>query len=206
MLSSLGFACLLTGALLISWEVLIIRDRLEERNQGMRGMMTQLQDLASRDELTGVYNRRHVLEILERQKALADRGQQAFTVCYCDLDHFKTINDRFGHAVGDHALKAFAQLAQSVVRNVDYVARFGGEEFLLVLVDADPAAAAAVAQRMVDLTSTIEVADAPSGLSLSTSVGVAHYTSDESIEAVLRRADEALYTAKGAGRDQVVVV
>ena len=203
LMSGLAFAMLLVGALLLAAEMQRQRDHLVERNQGLREAMERLQDMALKDDLTGLHNRRSILDILSRQKALADRSQRAFTLCYCDLDYFKGLNDRFGHAVGDVALRQFAKLAQAVVRNVDYVARFGGEEFLLVLVDADESTANQVARRLADRTRDMLVPGTNDRFSMTVSVGIARYRSGERVDDVINRADHALYAAKRAGRDRV---
>lgn len=204
-MSGLAFACLLTGSGLLSWEFMRVRTGLEKRNAEMRSAMGRLQEMALRDELTGVHNRRYILDVLARQKALSDRGQQRFTLCYCDLDHFKQVNDQFGHAVGDRALKQFSELALSVVRNVDYVARFGGEEFILVLIDTDDSEASTVARRLVSRTRDMWIQGTDSDFVLTVSVGVTTFRPGERVEDALNRADRALYKAKVAGRDRVVI-
>ncbi len=206
LLTGFAFAALLAGVLLISAELQAVRDGLAERNRGLRDAMERLQDMASKDDLTGLHNRRSIMELLGRQKALADRGGQTFTLCYCDLDHFKTVNDQYGHAVGDVALKQFAELASAVVRNVDYVARFGGEEYLLVLVDADAKTAEQVAQRLAEHTRQMWIPGTAETFSMTVSVGIASYQVGERVHDLVARADEALYQAKRAGRDRVVVV
>ncbi len=205
LMSALAFAAMLSGVLLLAAEMHRLRDNLVERNRGLREAMERLQELALRDELTGLHNRRFILEVLTRQKALADRGQHGFTLCYCDLDHFKVVNDKFGHAVGDEALRLFADKAEGVVRNVDYVARFGGEEFLLVVVEADEAAAAAVAKRLAESTRQMEIPGADTRHQLTVSVGVTSYRAGESIDELLNRADATLYEAKRRGRDRVLI-
>jgi len=204
-LTGLAFAALLAGVLLIGTEFQAMRDGLLERNRGLRDAMERLQDMALKDDLTGLHNRRSVLELLARQKALADRGAQTFTLCYCDLDHFKVVNDRYGHAVGDVALKQFAELARAVVRNVDYVARFGGEEYLLVLVDADTDTANQVAQRLADHTRQMWIPGTDNTFKMTVSVGIASYQVGERVQDLVNRADEALYQAKRSGRDRVVL-
>ncbi|MEM9622308.1 MAG: diguanylate cyclase [Pseudomonadota bacterium] len=201
----LAFALILAGGLFVSWEMLRVREQLHLRNQHLREVMERMQTLALQDELTGVHNRRYILEVLARQKALADRGQQPFTVCYCDLDHFKAINDAYGHSTGDMVLQKFARMAAKTVRNVDFVARIGGEEFLLVLVGADKRSADAVVQRLARRTKQLSLPHAEGQLSVSVSVGVTSYRPEETVDAVLKRADEALYAAKAGGRDKVVV-
>jgi len=201
----LAFGGLLSGVLILAGEMQILRNELLERNRGLREAMERLQDMALKDDLTGLHNRRFVMEALARQKAMADRGQQNFTLCYADLDHFKLINDRFGHAVGDAALRQFAKLAESVVRNIDYVARFGGEEFLLVLVDADATTATRVARRLADHTRNMTVPGADLDFAITVSVGIASYHCGERVDDVISRADRALYDAKHAGRDRVML-
>ncbi len=203
LLLSAGFLLVLGGALFLAAEVLRLRKRLDDRQLGMENLVGRMRDLAFRDELTGVASRRFIMGVLERQKALAERGQQ-FTLCYCDLDHFKEVNDEFGHAAGDAVLVQFASLASSVVRNIDYVARIGGEEFLLVLVGADQEAAEAVASRLRERTRALSVGEVKAR-SLSVSIGVTSHQKGETIEATLARADRALYDAKRHGRDRVVV-
>lgn len=203
-LSGAIFVLLLGAGLLLSWESIRLRDDLQERNIALREVMGRLQEMALKDEVTGVHNRRYILEVLARQKALADRGQQKFTLCYCDLDHFKQINDKYGHAVGDAALKRFAELATGVVRSVDYVARIGGEEFVLVLVDADDKAATAVTNRLRERTKAVSIPGTDSEFAMTVSIGVTPYRSAERVDELLNRADRALYHAKRAGRDRVV--
>ena len=205
LLTGLAFAALLAGVLLIGAEFQGMRDGLLERNRGLRDAMERLQDMALKDDLTGLHNRRSVMELLGRQKALADRGAQTFTLCYCDLDHFKAVNDRYGHAVGDVALKQFAELASAVVRNVDYVARFGGEEYLLVLVDADAETALQVADRLADHTRQMWIPGTDKAFKMTVSVGIASYQVGERVQDLVSRADEALYQAKRNGRDRVVL-
>jgi len=204
-ITGLAFAGLIGGVLILAGEMQILRNELLDRNRGLREAMERLQDMALKDDLTGLHNRRFVMEALARQKALADREQQAFTLCYADLDHFKIINDRFGHAAGDAALRQFAKLAESVVRNVDYVARFGGEEFLLVLVGANEATAARVARRLADHTRDMTVPGADLDFAITVSVGIASYRLGERVDDVISRADRALYDAKRAGRDRVML-
>jgi diguanylate cyclase (GGDEF)-like protein len=144
------------------------------------------------------------MDVLGRQKALADRGHLSFTLCYCDLDHFKRINDRYGHQTGDRVLREFAGVAASVVRSVDFVARLGGEEFLLVLVGADEARAERVAERLCGRTRALAMIPEDPDYRQTVSVGLAAFRPEERIEDVIRRADRALYSAKSQGRDQIV--
>lgn len=203
-LVTIAFSCMLAAMALLAAEVTALRVAFERRRVRLNEAMEQLADLAMRDELTGLYNRRYVMDVLSRQKALADRGHLSFTLCYCDLDHFKRINDRYGHQAGDQALREFADVARNVVRSVDFVARLGGEEFLLVLVGADEQTAAQVAKRLCDRTRLIGAISEAPDYRLTVSVGLASFRRGERVEDVIQRADQALYAAKSAGRDQIV--
>ena len=199
------FTLLLIAMVYMAGEVTALRSAFERRRDRLNDALMQLSDLAMRDELTGLYNRRYIMDVLDQQKALADRGHVGFTLCYCDLDHFKTVNDRFGHPRGDHVLKEFANIAKGVVRSMDYVGRIGGEEFMLVLVGADHQEALAVASRLAERTRELTVAPDAQGFRLSVSTGIASYRTAERIEDVIQRADLALYRAKTNGRDQIIV-
>lgn len=201
---TLGFSGMLVLMFLMAGEVTALRGAFQRRNDRLNAALRKLSDLAMRDDLTGLYNRRYIMEVLNRQKALGDRGHVGFTLCYCDLDHFKRINDRFGHQEGDRALQAFARVAEQEVRSVDFVARFGGEEFLLVLVDADGAAALRVAERLAARARSLHVVDNRPDSRLTVSIGIAEFRSGESVESVIHRADKALYEAKSSGRDRIV--
>lgn len=201
----IAFTIMLAAMFFMASEVTALRKAFERRRHRLDAAMQKLADLAMRDDLTALFNRRYIMEVLARQKALADRGHVGFTLCYCDLDHFKRVNDRFGHQRGDEVLKDFGALAEQVVRSVDFVARFGGEEFLLVLVDADADEARHVASRLGERTRSLSVDPSHPGYRLSVSVGIAEFRPGESVEDVIQRADRALYQAKSSGRDLIVV-
>ncbi|MEM8767857.1 MAG: GGDEF domain-containing protein [Pseudomonadota bacterium] len=203
-LVAVAFTCMLAAMTVMAAEVTALKVAFERRRERLNEAMAQLSDLAMRDELTGLCNRRYVMDVLARQKALADRGHLSFTVCYCDLDHFKAINDRYGHHRGDQVLKDFAEVAESVVRSVDFVARLGGEEFLLVLVGADEDTAERVANRLCARTRMLAMVPEAPDYRLTVSVGVAAFRRGERVEDVIQRADRALYRAKAQGRDQIV--
>jgi diguanylate cyclase (GGDEF)-like protein len=200
-----AFTMMLLAMLYMGGEVTALRSAFARRRDRLNSAMEQLAELAMRDELTGLYNRRYIMDVLAQQQALANREHVGFTLLYCDLDHFKRVNDRFGHHCGDRVLCEFAKLATGVVRSVDYVARFGGEEFLLVLVGADNTEAMAVAERLGESTRHLTVAPGELGYRLTVSTGVASFRPGERVEDVIQRADLALYRAKSGGRDQIIV-
>lgn len=201
----LGFSVALVLAVLVAGEVAGLRTVLTARTRELEVTLERLHELAMRDDLTGLYNRRQLMDYLHRQKALADRGSLGFAICYVDLDYFKRVNDRFGHTQGDEVLKAFAALAEKAVREEDFVARLGGEEFILVLTNASVNDARRVADRLRRQTQLMVIDPKEPDFSMTASVGIAAYQPREAIQQLLNRADSAMYTAKTRGRNRVVV-
>lgn len=202
----LAFTLLTTGFAFMAGEISTIRHELEKRRQQNEMAKTRMEELAIKDELTQLFNRRHAMELLRHHKGLADRSAYAFAVCYIDLDHFKQINDNFGHHVGDMVLKRFAQTAQSSVSAVDHVARLGGEEFVVVYVKTDIGAAKGQAERLRAALEAVDFSDVAAGLKVTASLGLTMYCPQEKIEALLSRADEALYASKQGGRNRITIM
>ena len=163
-----------------------------------------INELAIRDELTGVHNRRYLISLIEREKDRSDRSGRAFCLCLLDIDFFKRINDTYGHSAGDTVLRAFAQTVQAQVRASDSFGRYGGEEFLLMLPETPASDALVLAERVRVAVGKLRCMDGPSEISLTVSIGVAEYCMGESITSAIGRADEALYLAKSSGRNRVV--
>ena len=201
----IGYTLALGAAVLISGEVAGLRTALTRRTRELEDTLERLHEIAMRDDLTGLYNRRQLMEYLGRQKALADRDALGFTLCYVDLDHFKRVNDRFGHTRGDEVLKEFAEIAMKVVREEDFVARIGGEEFVMVLINASLKDAEMVANRLRQQTQAMTIDPSDLKFSVTASVGIAMYGAGEEIEQLLDRADAAMYLAKNQGRNRVIV-
>jgi len=164
--------------------------------------------LALTDSLTGLYNRRYTIRHLEGlMQRLCDNGKP-LSVLLFDIDHFKSVNDTYGHAAGDEVLKVIAQRASANLRTTDMVARFGGEEFVVVMADTSRDLAAMVAERIRERVAAepIPIPDNPAGIRVSVSIGVAVAgKGDATPDDLLRRADAAMYRAKAAGRNRVEI-
>lgn len=212
---------LLTLAMILLWLSLLgsyvagLRAQLEQRNTALDIALARLKQLVSHDELTGVFNRRHLMDVMGREKERAERFGHVFSLCLVDLDHFKQVNDRYGHGVGDEVLKAFAARMLGCARRIDWLGRqgpsdgsdnafgrFGGEEFLLVLPHTSLAGARRCVERLRSqvLEESIQTTAGP--LQLGFSAGVTECRPGETVAETLARADAALYRAKDSGRNR----
>ncbi|MGY6269619.1 GGDEF domain-containing protein [Achromobacter denitrificans] len=163
----------------------------------------QMQAALTFDSLTRAYSRRSILDELERELQRCKRAEGKLAVLVLDIDHFKSINDRYGHAGGDTALRHYAQVVQRAVRVSDRFGRLGGEEFVLLMHDCDPAHALVQAQRVCDALRDAPLPLPGVAVPMTTSGGLALYQPDDTAEGILARADAALYRAKQQGRDRV---
>ena len=165
----------------------------------------KMEQLAAIDSLTGLVNRRAFFERTAAARMLASRQRHPISLLMLDLDHFKAINDRYGHAVGDQALCVFAQAALGALREPDILGRLGGEEFAVALPGTDLAGAVQAAERVRLAVKAARVPDCDIDYSFTVSIGVVLIDADEHINAALARADRALYVAKSSGRDRVAI-
>jgi len=174
-----------------------LRNEIRNREAAER----KLQQLATTDPLTEIANRRHFLAEARAEIAKAERYHEQFCVIMFDIDHFKQVNDEYGHDVGDQVLIELVRLVSSQIREVDLFARWGGEEFLVLLPNTKPETGLNLAHR---LRQQIEAHDFEGPPHLTISLGIARYQPSESLESFLKRADVALYQAKNQGRNRVV--
>jgi polar amino acid transport system substrate-binding protein len=190
----------LAGVLLIG-ALLLWRDRMVARyNRRLRDINQQLVRLSSTDQLTGVANRRVFAEQSAKEVARVERYGQALSLIITDIDYFKDVNDSLGHEAGDRVLVQFAGLLADSIRKSDLIVRWGGEEFLILCPETDLQGAARLAEL---LRSRIAAEDFGIARTLTASFGVASYRTGERIDALISRADRALYRAKAQGRDLV---
>jgi diguanylate cyclase (GGDEF)-like protein len=199
------FAVVAVGSLavtLLTGEMSKLRARLKTQKDELLAALDTIRTLATIDELTKLTNRRHMNELLAQEERRRDACGGPTCIAVLDIDFFKRINDRFGHAAGDDVLRTFAQAARAELREGDVLARWGGEEFLLMLPDTPAAGARAVLERMRARVAALEPCDGHAHR-VSFSAGLSVWGSDETIIDAVNRADKALYAAKAAGRDRV---
>ena len=177
--------------------------RAVEREEAIR---LELERHARTDELTGLANRRETLAALDRSIALARRNGQPLSVAVLDIDHFKKVNDTHGHPAGDEVLRRIGQIALQIMRAHDVVGRTGGEEFVIILPETDAHEALVACDRLrAALAGTTLMLESGEALSVTLSAGVAQLAPSDQSSCLIARADQALYAAKAAGRDRVLL-
>ena len=205
----LEFLRLLSTQAAISIENAHFYDTLEqkvaERTLELRLAEERARSLAITDPLTEIFNRRHFFAMLEGEISRVHRYQGGFGLLMLDIDHFKNVNDEYGHQVGDQVLRAVAALGKASLRDIDTVARYGGEEFVALLPETSLENTLLAAERLRQKLETTPILTAAGPVSITASLGVTiyHETLDKTAESVLERADLALYQAKELGRNRV---
>jgi diguanylate cyclase (GGDEF)-like protein len=184
-----------------------LRAKLQAQKDELASALTRIQILATRDELTGLLNRRHMIEVLTQHRKRLDRGgHHRFCLALLDIDHFKRINDTHGHGAGDEVLRHFSHIVQSALRDTDVLARWGGEEFLVLLNDTSPELANVGLERARELLAANTLVPSLPHLKPTFSAGLTCYFDDEALDVCIERADRALYQAKETGRNRTVLV
>lgn len=200
---TIGERTTLLEAVLVQGAVLVLISGIVRVTSAERERAATMASLATSDALTGLTNRRGAEDRLEQEVDRARRYDHPLSVAWFDLDHFKQVNDCYGHDVGDRVLKTIADVARQTVRAHDTVARWGGEEFVVVLPEEELADAARTAERLRRAIERIELR-LPSVERVTASFGVAELAPTESASELIRRADQSVYAAKDLGRNQVV--
>ena len=193
------------GSIALNLRIQRIRQRLREKRQALAEALRTNRELASRDELTGLLNRRAMWELVELEHRRSLRSGRALLLAQLDIDHFKPINDTHGHATGDRALQAFANVVKACVRDTDVLARWGGEEFVLMITDTQSDHARDLLERIRLAVAAMEIPHATGTLRMTVSAGLAQHRPGDTLDHTLERADQALYTAKALGRNRVSV-
>jgi len=189
-----------------------LRQQLQDANRELEGevarrvaLQVELERQAATDLLTGLPNRRALAERFPVEVARAQRTGEALSLVMFDLDHFKQVNDRYGHAGGDAVLRSVGQLCIRSFRGVDMAARVGGEEFAVLLPGASAQQAGAVMERFLHTLGGLDMDIGPHNVRVTATAGVAQQQPGEDLDALMARADTALYAGKQAGRNRVVL-
>ena len=178
---------------------------LAAQNESLEQALRKIEELAMRDELTGVFNRRYLMETIRNEKNRSERSGSIFSICILDVDLFKGVNDTYGHLVGDEVLQAVAKTAQEAMRQTDYFGRYGGEEFALVLTGTMVDGAMVTAERVRQRIAALTFPHISPDLKITVSIGIADSRFKEDTALTFKRADEALYEAKQSGRNRSVI-
>lgn len=195
---------LMAGVVALTGRLQHLRERSREQRAALMSALQRLHELATHDELTGCLNRRAMLERMADESTRGAVGGAPNCVALIDLDHFKRVNDRFGHAAGDAVLRGCAEIMRSRLRGNDLLARWGGEEFLLMLGETDLRQACHSVQQLLDSLAGASFEGLPTGAVVTCSVGLVECRSGERLSEAIARSDVALYRAKDGGRNQVV--
>jgi diguanylate cyclase (GGDEF)-like protein len=180
-----------------------LKQSLYQRGLKLKEAYKRIEELAELDELTGAFNRRCIMRMLDEEIARAPRNGSACSIALIDLDHFKHVNDSFGHPTGDEVLRTFAITMFANIRGADHFGRYGGEEFLLVLPDMPIDGAARALDRLRAIVADLDWSAFSPGMRVTLSAGVATLRPDETADSFLARADRALYAAKAQGRNRI---
>ncbi|MCW8833851.1 MAG: YfiR/HmsC family protein, partial [Colwellia sp.] len=193
--------------LLLKFIVLRVSKNRKAANEELAHLNEQLYELATQDDMTKLYNRRHFLELAQRELSQLQRTKGAGAVLMIDIDHFKNINDSYGHAAGDQAIINVANILKDNLREYDMVGRLGGEEFAMFLPNCEIEIATKIAERMRVKIASLSTSYQQTSIKLTVSIGLTAKRADETnIDNIIQRADKALYQAKNSGRDRVVAL
>lgn len=180
-----------------------MRKMLYNRSSELKAANRRIEELAELDELTGSFNRRCIMHVLDEEVVRAHRGNTPCSVALIDLDWFKRINDTYGHPTGDEVLRAFAITVFANIRPIDKFGRYGGEEFLLLLPETSGEGAARILDRLRAIIADLDWSAFSPGMQVTISAGVATLKPNETPDIILARADSALYAAKARGRNRI---
>jgi diguanylate cyclase (GGDEF)-like protein len=179
------------------------REELASVNAELQAKNHELHALSITDELTGLYNRKHLMETLQTEVIRSQRNRHAFALLVVDIDHFKMVNDTYGHQKGDEVLSRLGAMLREAVRSCDYVARYGGEEFIVMLPEVGAAGGMEVAERIRERVARERIT--PKGDRITVSIGMSVFDEHgDTPELLFQQADQALYRAKTSGRNRIV--
>jgi diguanylate cyclase (GGDEF)-like protein len=198
-----GLAIVLISVSFIGGNISSIRRELSVSRKKLQSSLIVIREMAIHDDLTGFYNRSHLMDLIESENNRSVRTGSVFSLVMMDIDKFKKINDTYGHQIGDQVLRTFAAVIRSILRKTDFCGRYGGEEFLIVLTQTDLQAAKLFAERIRDCVENSFFPDLGPDSRVTVSIGLAEHRMQENIEKTISLADESLYKAKKRGRNRV---
>ncbi len=200
------YACIVVPLIArLATQVASLHERLRSQRTELKVALAKVQELAIWDDLTQVHNRRHLMEQMQTEFRKLARKPAPLCVALLDIDLFKSVNDRHGHAAGDEVLRRFAASAKAIVRNTDLLGRWGGEEFMVMFPDTPIPQAEVALQRLRDHLSRLELNDIATDLKITFSAGLVQVVATDPLEAAIERADQAMYRAKTGGRNRTVL-
>jgi diguanylate cyclase (GGDEF)-like protein/PAS domain S-box-containing protein len=190
----------------ISKLVVILTDITEQKQakEKLKLLNLQLAHEATHDFLTGILNRRAIIENLKNELTRAERQHSALSIGLCDIDHFKQVNDTYGHHIGDDVLRGFVKAVQNVIRPYDLLGRYGGEEFLIIVPDSSGSAEKTIYERVRAEIAEKKIQTTSGEVGITISIGVTNSKKNNTPDTMLTSADKSLYKAKENGRNQVV--
>lgn len=204
--AGMNYTLQIINTIMLFWCLSFIVYMFSKDSQTLEGKLVnynaELNDQANRDALTGLYNRRKAREYLE--KTISPSNEVCTSLCICDIDFFKRVNDNYGHDVGDVVLKRLAETMQNVLRKDCFVSRWGGEEFLIVFPASNGDDAYVALERLRSKIKAMEFEAKDVSFGITMTFGLAEYDFRSDIDAFIKEADEKLYLGKGNGRDQIV--
>ena len=198
-----GMAIVLISVSLIGGKISSLRRELRVSQKKLQSSLTVIREMAIHDDLTGFYNRHHLMDIIDSENNRSVRTGSVFSLVMMDIDKFKSINDTYGHQTGDQVLRTLAAIIRSMLRKTDFCGRYGGEEFLIVLTQTDLQAANVFAERIRECIENSFFPDLGPYSRITVSLGLAEHRIQGNIEKTISRADDALYKAKKRGRNRV---
>lgn len=195
------FTSILARVIFVNMQITGLRDALRRRNLKLKQSLKHIEELADTDYLTQVLNRRAFIKHAEDELTRARRNKSEFCVAIFDLDHFKKINDNYGHLIGDEVLVKTVEIVSETIRKTDKLGRFGGEEFILLFPETPISGCRVILERIHENISEYGWEKIADGLNIQISTGIASFRFDENLEEITHRADQALYRAKNEGRN-----
>jgi len=199
------FASVLVWFSMIGSYMKKMRNKLSATNYRLNNALNTIRELAIHDDLTHAFNRRQMYEELKREKAKADRSGDIFSIALFDLDHFKKINDTYGHLKGDDVLKYLIHSVSHEIREIDSISRYGGKEFVIIMSGTDAKGAEECAERIKNTIKNLKFPGFLDSFRITISTGITTYQPVESIDELIARSDSAMYKAKSMGRNQVAI-